>query len=55
MEGGHALTVTRLFSSMQLQPYDVRYVALRCHPSCDRGFFLTMLHRAQPGGLGRDV
>jgi hypothetical protein len=24
MEGGHALTVTRLFSSMQLQPYDVR-------------------------------
>ncbi|GAA5886235.1 hypothetical protein JCM3774_003819 [Rhodotorula dairenensis] len=27
MEGGHALTVTRLFSSMQLQPYDVRLAA----------------------------
>ncbi|GAA5982132.1 hypothetical protein JCM10908_004753 [Rhodotorula pacifica] len=27
MEGGHALTVTRLFSSMHLQPYDVRLAA----------------------------
>lgn len=54
MEGGHALTVTRLFSSMQLQPYDVRYVALTITRDATRpGFMLTIL--TQLGGLGRDV
>ena len=28
MEGAAALTTTRLFSSLQLQPYDTRYVLI---------------------------